>query len=170
MTDTPAENRPYRSFSDDKRPIPVGQILGLYQFKNQQYIPATNIDYHQFQLDPHLFLVVKFNPNAEGLTSAVIGESIDLEIQFDGYQTITNPQKNGPAWTQSYSTDFPGSTSLWMMFFRPPQAAHVENGIVLSPSPLDPGTHTVLVQITDRVSGENTKGSFQYSIAAAPEE
>jgi hypothetical protein len=164
------ENKPYRSFPDDNRPIPVGSILGLFQFKNQQYVPTTLIDYHQFQLDPHLFLVVKFNPSADGLTSAVIGESIDIEIKFDGFQTITNPQKNGPAWSQSYSTDFPGSTSLWMMFFRPPQAAHVENGIVLAPSPLDPGTHTVTVQITDHVSGAKTQGIFQYTISAAPNE
>ena len=59
--------------------------------------------------DPKLFLVTQFKPIADGLTAAVIDDSIDIQIIFDAFQNpIVNPQLLTSSRTMEFSSDYPG--------------------------------------------------------------
>ena len=165
MSDT-ADTRPYRSFPDDKRPMPVG-VMGLYVFNGTNYVPINTVNQAALMRSPHLFLVVQFNPTAQGLTCPVINENIDIKAIFDAFQQpVLNPQLIDGSRTIEECTDYPGSTSLWMTFIRPPSGAHVSNEIILAPSPMELGEHFVDIVLTDKTTGAQSKQRFEYIVVA----
>ena len=149
-----------------KLPIPVG-IMGLYIYNGQNYVPISTVNQNAFSRDPKLFLVTQFKPLADGLTAVVIDNSIDIQIIFDAFQKpLVNPQLINGSRTMEFSSDYPGSTSLWMIPITPPSGAHVSNEILLAPAPTDLGEHFVDGVLTDKVSGAQSKQRFEYIVVA----
>lgn len=156
----------YAAPPDGKSPMPVG-TMGLYIYNGQNYVPISTVNQNAFSRDPKLFLVTQFNPLADGLTASVIDHSIDVKIIFDAFQkAIINPQLISGSRSMEFDTDYPGSTTLWMVPITPPSGAHVSNEILLAPSPTDLGEHFVDAILTDKVSGAQSKQRFEYIVVA----
>jgi len=156
----------YASPPDGKLPMPVG-TMGLYIYNGQNYVPVGSINQNALIRIQKLFLVVEFKPLADGLTAAVIDRSIDTKIIFDAFQKpLVNPQLINGSRTMEFDTDFPGSTSLWMISVPLPSGAHVSNEILLAPAPTDLGEHYVDAILTDKVSGAQSKQRFEYIVVS----
>ena len=145
-------------------PMPVG-VMGLYIYNGLYYVPIGTVNQDAFSRNSNLFLVVEFEPTAQGLTNAVIGESIDIKITFDAFQkAILNPQLIDGSRVIEECTDYPGSARLWLTYIRPPQSPHVSNEILLAPAPTAIGEHFVDVTLTDKITGAVSKQRFEYIV------
>ena len=164
----PENQENYAAPPAGKRPMPIG-LMGLYIYNGQYYVPIGNVNQAAFQRNPKVFLVVQFKPLADGLTAAVIDQSVDIKFVMDSFQpTIVNPQLISGSRTVEFATDFPGSTSLWMVPINLPQGAHVSNEILLAPAPTDLSDHYASVILSDKVATiQNTQTQqFRYTVVS----
>lgn len=178
--DADGKEKPYGYSPDDPRPLPVAEIRGIYYwYGSQQYRPVAvksrkiseDAEFFQYQtqegypedrvlksslsdLWSNVFIAIRFKPTADGLTTALVGKKMKVEITYDNADTLDVVNQNMRKVTEDL--DYPGSVSTILIPFELPASPVMEGGqLFISPSGREPGYHYLVVKVSDLSSNPN---------------